>query len=164
MSKAYLDLDPFVVRAKLYGIFRLIPLATDMCTHKACGYEPIKAAGWNNGYTKWQKEKKGPDVKCTFERFKACTTQELSDPTSKVGTLFAAIQIYYSHVNSYSGDPEISSAIFLHDLVDDKVKDKWFQHGPKGSIQPHSQIPANWPKPSDMKNIGQTLEGMRKEI
>jgi hypothetical protein len=81
-----------------------------------------------------------------------------------VGTFFAAIMIYYTKVGGYSGYPEINTAIFLHDLVDDKVKDKWFQHGPKGSIQPHSQIPANWPNPSDMKNISQVLEGMRKSI
>lgn len=164
MGKTFFDAGPFIVKAEMYGIFRLIPRDNPKCEHKACGYQPLKAGGWNVGYTKMLKEVKGAEVKCTFERYKACTSQELSDPTNKVGTFFAAIMIYYSYAGGWSGVPEISTAIFLHDLIEDKVKDKWFQHGPKQSIQPHSQIPNNWTVPSAMMNISQVLDGMRKEI
>ena len=165
MTKPFYKQDPYVVRAKLYGVFKLLS-RPDKCEHKSCGYKDIKPATYKyvNGLYKTIKRVPGPLADCTYDRYAKCTTQELVDPNSKVTTYFAAIEIAYSSSAGFSGEPEIWHAIILHNLNEDSVKDKWFQHGVKESFQPHMQIPPNWIKPSELKNLAEVVEGMKKEL
>ena len=164
MTKPFLNLDPYAVKAELYGIFKKLPQA-ELCEHKTCGYKNVResSCSWiaSAGNYKTIKRIPGKLVKCSFERFAKCTTQELSDPTKDI-EYFAAINVWYNH--KVYDNPAISSAIFLHNLIEDKVKDKWFQHAPHGAIQPHSQIPSNWCKPSEIGNLRDVLDGMKKEL
>lgn len=165
MTKPFFKLGPYIVQAELYGVFKLLS-RPEKCEHKSCGYNDIKRSGTKfvNGEYKLVKRVMGPLATCTYDRYAKCTTQELVDPNSKVTTYFAAIEIAYSSMTGFGGEPEICHAIILHNLNEDTVKDKWFQHGVRESFQPHTQIPNGWIKPSELKNLAEVVEGMKKEL
>lgn len=163
----FLTLDPIAVKAELYGILKFIPRKSDLCQHVTCGFtKQVTRWDWKtNTYAVVQHP--GKEVKCSWERYKKCTTQELSTPDVTADSIFAAIQVHVVTTSGYNQVPEASgSMIFLHDLYADKTKDRWFQKGgtANGSIQPNIQVGNSYPKPSELVNLHDVLEGMKKSL
>jgi hypothetical protein len=153
---SYLSLNPIIVEADMYGIFRLIPRKSEMCKHVSCGFKDI--GYWKN--SEWIEVKR---VQCTYERYIKCTTQELADPTAKVGTIFAcmSVAVIYkaNNVAIWEGHP----MMFLYDLIGESIKDRWFQNDGNGVISPHSQA-VGVPLPSATINIKTVIEGMKAAL
>lgn len=161
MTKPYIELDHMAIDATLYGIFRLIPRKSDMCAHVTCGHNPATTK-WDYNKGKQVTTKAGKLVKCSYERYTKCTTQELSVPDAKIGTIFAAIMVSITFKGFYGW--ECKSMIFLYDLIGDTIKDKWLQNGGNDSVAPHSQSDTYVSMPSQLLNIKDVVEGMKKVL
>lgn len=162
----FLDLDPYVVKAELIGILKVIPRKKDMCEHVTCGFKKAQRIyDWQKNKYVTTSEESGL-VKCSWERYKKCTTQELSNPDVTADSIFAAIRVCIVHKGGWSNYPEVNQTIFLHDLYTDKTKDRWFQNGStnNASIQPNIQIGSDYPKPTQIVNLKEVIEGMKKVL